>query len=465
MVVAQIIRLSPPDLTNLALETPSSPMHQAVLGVLDGTNVLDAERRVRLDEIRAYVDSKLGRAPELRRIVHKPGPFGGRPVWIDDASFRIENHVLVARLPEPGGEAQLLAFAELSMATLMDRSRPLWQIWLLEAYAENRVGILIKVHHALADGLAMVNLAGQIFDLEPSPHRAAIAPWSPAPPPSRSELVRENFARKAAWFARAAARVRDPALLVRSAAVTYRGVAAAIRQGRGAPSTSLNRPTGIGRRIGVTRLALEEVKALAHAQSVKVNDVFMYVVARGLREVVLSRGEPAGGILLRASIAVSLHRNGDTAISGNLVGNIIVPLPLDDADPLEELAIIASASARAKATQRAAGAPGVMVLLASTGLTRLYLRHQHLVNVVATNLPGPPRPLYLAEAQLQDAIAIAPLAGNVTASFAALSYNDNLNLSMQVDEQAWPDLDVLLEGMRTGWLDLQTAKGTTALSG
>jgi diacylglycerol O-acyltransferase / wax synthase len=450
-----VIRLSLPDIVNLALETPRSLMHQAALGVLDGPQCLDDEGHVRLGDIRADLESKLGHIPGLRHVLQETGPLGGRPVWIDDPSFRIENHVRLARLPDPGGEAQLLAFAEQRIATMLDRSRPLWEIWLLEGYGESRVGIFFKVHHALADGPAMVNMVGQLFDLTPTVHRAPAAPWFPAPPPSRTELVKENLARKATWSARAAGQLLHPVLLGRSMAKVYGGVAAAVRQGSGAPRTSINAPTGIARRIGATRLPLDEVKDVAHAQSVKLNDVFLYVVVRGLRDVLLQRGEPVDGVELRASIAVSLRRRGDTTTSGNLVGNMLVHLPMDCPDPVEGLAITAAASARAKSTQRAAGAPGVMVALSSTGLTRRYLRHQHMVNLVATNLPGPPVPLYFVGARLRDVIAIAPLAGNVTASFAALSYDEILSVSVQVDERAWPDLDVLTEGIRTGWLDLR----------
>ena len=463
MPPAPVIRLSRPDLTKLALETPSSPMHQAALGVLVGTEILDPEGHVRIDDIRADVQSKLEHIPELWRVLHKPGPLGGMPVWIDDPNFQIENHVLVACLPEPGGEAALLRFAETNMATLLDRSRPLWEIWLLESYADDRVGILIKVHHALVDGLAMVNLVGQLFDLTPAPHRdEGTAPRSPLPPPLRSEVVRENLAGKAAAVAHAASRLRHPERIARSAKTSFRGVAAVIRQGRGAPRMSFNMPAGVGRRIGVTRLPLAAVKTLAHARGVKLNDVFMFMIARGVREVARNRGEPVDGVQLRLSIAVSLHRADGMTTSGNSVGNMIVPLPMGDADALEDLATIASASAHAKATQRPAGAPGVMVLLSSTGLTRLYLRHQHLINLVATNLPGPPVPLFFAGARLQDIVALAPLAGNVTASFAALSYDGSLSLSVQADEEAWPDLQVLVEGMRSGWLELTGASDLRA---
>ena len=378
-------------------------------------------------------------------------------LWIDDPDFLIENHVLPALLPAPGGEARALAFAEHELQTLMDRSRPLWVMWLLEGYAQDRVGILIKVHHALADGAAMVNMIGQIFDLDPHALIEAPSPWNPASPPARLELVHDDLTRWATWLRRVAFRLRRPVTLFKSAATTCRGAIAEISQGRRAPVTSLNRPIGISRRVAVTRLPLDEVKAVARGHRVKLNDVFLALVAGGLRAVLLSRGEPIEGVQLRASVAVSLHRPGDEKTSGNLVGKLIVPLPMDGNDAVARLAAIAASSARAKATQRAVVNPQLMVWLARSRLTKLYIRRQHFINVLTTNLPGPPQPLYFAGARLLDALAIPPIAGNVTVSFAALSYAGGLDLSLVADATSWPDLDVLQDGMRASWLALNLA--------
>ncbi|HET7419564.1 MAG TPA: wax ester/triacylglycerol synthase family O-acyltransferase [Candidatus Dormibacteraeota bacterium] len=453
-VMGAFVRLTASDQTNLAVEAADTPMHQAALGVLRAGPLLDAGGRLRIEMIRRHVAARLDRVPEMRRILHRTGPLGAE-LWIDDPNFKIENHVLLAALPPPGGEAQALAFAERRLETLMDRSRPLWEMWFLEGYAQDRVAILVKLHHALADGPAMLNVIGQIFDIEPDVVTERPSTWRPAARPTLLELLRDNLRRSAGWLRRIASSLRHPVAVVKSAAAAYHGAIEEIRQGRGAPATSINRPIEASRRLAVDRLPLAEVKAVAHERGVKLNDVFLAVVAGGLRAVLLARGEPVDGVRLRASVAVSLHRPGDATTWGNLVGTIIVPLPMDGDDAGVRLGRIAEASVRAKTTQRAVVNPHVMVWLARSRLARLYIRRQHFINVLTTNLPGPPVPLYFAGARLVDAIAVPPIAGNVTVSFAALSYDGNLNLSAVADAGSWPDLDVLQEGMRASWLELK----------
>ena len=455
--MVQLNRLSAMDLTNLALEAPDAQMHQLAFGVLDGAGLVDARGHVRIDRVRRHVEARLDRVPELRRKLYQPGWLGGRALWVDDPDFRVEDHVLAARLPEPGGAAELMAFAEQQMSVLMDRSRPMWQVWFLEGCSADTAGIVIKLHHALADGPAMVNVVGQIFDLEPGPFDQTHLGWKPSPPPSRGALIRDNLAGKASWVWRAGRALSHPIALARSAAGLYRGARETIRVGRHAPRTSLNRPIGITRRVAAVSVPLFEVKALAHATGVKVNDVFLAVIAESLRKALLRRGETIDGAPLRASVAVSLRHPGDAATSGNRIGTMVVPLRLDDDGPLERLAAIASASARAKATQRAVLTPGLMLLMARLGVTRAYIRRQRLINLLTTNLPGPPMPLYFAGSRLVDAIAIPPIAGNVTASFAALSYGARLELSVVADAESWPDLDLLADAMRSTWLRLKAA--------
>ena len=443
--MATLERLSLADLTNLAIESRDTPMHQAAFAVM-GT--------VRLDRLRRHLESRLGRVPELRRVLRTTRPPEGGPLWVDGAAFRIEDHVHGATLPPPGGEATALRFVEARMAEVMDRSRPLWEMWLLEGYGPGRVGLLIKLHHALADGPAMVNVVGQIFDLWPDEIDDPPAAWRPAPPPSRGELIRDNLRLWAGGLRRAGRRLRHPVRIVLAAATNSRGAFEATRRGWDAPRTSLNRPIGVGRRIAVLRVSLAEAKAVAHRSGVKLNDVFLCVVAGGLRRLMVSRGEDLGCSSLRASVAVSLHPSDDGATVGNLVGTVVVPLPLERLEPASMLARIGAAAALAKSRQRAVVTSGLMVYLAKTGFTRWYIRRQHLINVLTTNLVGPPTPLYLAGARLEEAIAIPPIAGNVTVSFAALSYAGALDLSVIADAASWPDLDVLVEGMRASWQEL-----------
>jgi diacylglycerol O-acyltransferase / wax synthase len=467
--MAALERLTVADLTNLAVEGTDTPMHQGGLGVVDGRPLLDAEGRVAIDRVRAHLQARLDRVPELRRILYPTGPFEGRPLWVDDPAFRIENHVLVAQLPPPGGESQALKFAEGMMASLMDRTRPLWQLWFLEGYGEGNIGIFLKLHHVFADGPAILNIIGLLFDLEPGILDSP-SPWSPSPPPPARVLALDNFARKGRAAKRAIRQLAHPVLLGRSAGVATRGIWAALQEGRGAPRTSINRPIGPTRRVGVVRLSLADVKSVAHELGVKVNDVFLDLIAGGLRAVLVSRGVPVDQMDIRASMAVSLHSSRRDLV-GNHAGTMIVPLPIGEAGAATRLPLIAANTARAKARQRGAVPQAFMAVLALSGLTRFFIRRQHLVNVLVTNLSGPQFPLYVAGGRLLDAVPIPPIAGNVTVSFAALSYDGNLVLSVHADRKTWPDLDLVLEGMRSGWRELQgatavvpAAQGLSALS-
>ncbi len=468
--MSAIERLSLADLTNLAVEAPDTPMHQGALGLLDGATLVDREGRVRIERIRTHVEGRLERVPQLRRVLYETGPFQGRPLWVDDPGFRIENHVLLARLPTPGGEAAALEFAEGMMSSLMDRTRPLWELWFLDGYGQGKVGVFLKLHHVFADGPAVLNIISLLFDLEPGHAEVVPVHWSASPAPSDRALVFDNAARKARLAVRLARQLAHPIVLARASAASARGLWEALKEGFGAPHTSLNRPIGSRRRVGVIRLSLAEVKALAHSAEAKVNDVFLDLIAGGLREVLLARGAAVDEISIRASMAVSLHSARDGAMVGNHVGTMIVPLPIGEVDVRARLASIAEATSRAKAKQRGAVPQTFMALLALSGLTRFFIRRQHLVNVLVTNLAGPPFPLYIAGARLEDAIPIPPIAGNVTASFAALSYDGRLDVSVHADLDSWPDLDVLMRGMGATWRQLQSGsavpaeQGLTALS-
>lgn len=197
------------------------------------------------------------------------------------------------------------------------------------------------------------------------------------------------------------------------------------------------------------------MKEVAHLHDATMNDVFLALVAGGLRRVLLTRGEPVAGASIRASMAVSLHR-GDHSMSGNNVGTVIVSLPVDVEPTDEFLSAVASATALAKTKQLPADSTRLMVVLARLGITRAFIRRQHMINVLTTNLPGPPVALYMAGARLHDPVAIPPIAGNVTVAFAALSYDGGVTLSVLAERASWPDLDLLMTSMRVCWLELRS---------
>ncbi|HSP08981.1 MAG TPA: wax ester/triacylglycerol synthase domain-containing protein [Candidatus Dormibacteraeota bacterium] len=451
-------RLTLADLANLAAEAADTPMHQGALGILEGPSLLDEDGRVRIEAVRTHVAARLDRVPELRRILFQTGPLQGRPLWVDDPEFAIENHVLVARLPEPGGESRALRFAEGMMASLMDRSLPMWQMWFLEGYGAGKVGLFLKLHHVFADGQGILKIVSLLFDLEPGVVELVRSPWIAAQPPLPRTLAIDNLARKGRLLTQAGLRLAHPVSLARSTGITLRAIWATVQEARGAPRTSLNVPVGPTRRVGTMTLPLADVRELAHAESVKVNDVFMDLIAGGLREVLMERGARVEGVRIRASMAVAQKAPREPERVGNHVGTMIVPLPIDIDDARARLAVIAAATAHAKSRQQSAVPQTFMATLALTGLTRLFTRHQHLVNVLVTNLVGPQFTLYVAGARLESVVPIPPIAGNVTAAFAAFSYDGHLTLSVHADGDAWPDLEALMHGMERTWLRLTGAR-------
>jgi hypothetical protein len=252
--------------------------------------------------------------------------------------------------------------------------------------------------------------------------------------------------------------VAHPAALTRRAAMGISSMLEAIRQGRGASRMSFNRPVGSSRRISAMHLELDALKAVARREGVKVNDVFLYLIAAALRHALLARGDRIEGESLRISVAVSGMRFG-RSVSGNHAGTVIVSIPVDVEDPRDLLPAVAAATARAKAKQLPVMSTGLMVLLGRAGITRLFIRHQHMLNVLTTNLPGPPIPLYFAGGQVRNPIAIPPIAGNVTISFAALSYDGALTLSVVGDGEVWSDLGPVIRAMQSAWTALLDALG------
>jgi len=450
-----LARLSAADLSNLALEAPDTPMHQAVLALVEAAPLRGPDGRVLIERLREHVASRLERVPQLRQVVHRPGLFRGRPLLVDDPRFRIENHVLLETLPAPGGEAAALAFAERQMALRFDRSRPLWAIWVLDGVTRDRLGVLIKLHHAIADGPAMVNILAQVFDIEPLPPGRCTEAWSPAPPPRGGELVRDNLAQRLATLKLWIAALAHPGRTFRAGVAAVRALLEELQQADGAPRTSFNRPVGAGRRVAALHVSLDDAKAIAHGLGVKLNDVFLFVAARGLRDALRGRGENVRGVSLHMSIAVTRPAVRSATVSGNHVGTVVVPVPVGIDDAASELRSIAEATAQAKTMQEASLSMELMVLLAETGVARAFTRRQHMLNVLTTNLPGPPVPLYMAGARLESPVAMPPIAGNVTVSFAALSYEAGLCFSLVADARAWPDLAAVSAGMASGWRELQ----------
>ena len=190
-------RLSPVDAANMRVERHGRPMNVAALGVADGPPLLDAAGRLRLEEVRADLERRLHLAPRLRQVLVWPRPGLGPPAWADDPRFDIRWHVRARSVPAPGDEAALLAVCSELNQPPLDRSRPLWELWLLPGLADGNVGMLFRLHHAVADGIAAIALMGALLEDTPGTPPQPAPPWRPAPAPSGWQPKRQQPAQRA----------------------------------------------------------------------------------------------------------------------------------------------------------------------------------------------------------------------------------------------------------------------------
>ncbi|HEU4947304.1 MAG TPA: wax ester/triacylglycerol synthase family O-acyltransferase [Kribbella sp.] len=432
-------RLTPLDVSNLRVEEHGLPMHVAALAILDARPLIDSTGRLRLDAIRTHVEQRTSQARRLRQVLVRPRLGLGPPLWVDDQGFAIERHIRTRALAAPGDEAALLAACgELNQVPL-DRSRPLWELWLLTGLSGDRVGLLIRLHHVVADGIAAIALFGSLFDLEPTASVPSAPVDQPEPRPGDWFLFRSNLRDRRHAVRRMIAALGHPAGLASRVVVWARQAGALIRLGR-APAVSLNRPVGPNRRIMLARADLAATKAVAHRHNAKVNDVVLTAVAGGARRLLDSRGELTAELVLKVSVAASTR--GAEQAGGNRVGIRVVPIPVGGSDPVLRLDQIATetASQRSRPPYQPAGRVlqrwmvGVMF-------------HQRLVNLLLSNLPGPPAPLYFAGARMLEMFQVGVVQGNLALGVGVLSYAGQLNFDVVADTDAFPDLAVFLEGL------------------
>jgi diacylglycerol O-acyltransferase / wax synthase len=437
-------RLTGADRTNLMSERPGVPWHVGLVGVLDGAPLIAADGSLAVDRVADALRQALWREPRLRQVIRRTRPLQGPPVWVDAAAVPIEQHLRVEPVPPPGDEPAFLDTCERVLAPPMDRSRPLWDVTLLPGLVGGRVGLVVRLHHAVADGVAALRILAALLDGPPATTTAR-----PTPAPSGAQLAADAW-RVRRRSLRASVRRRPDWHHATSTVRALRGQLAELRHpAQPFPRTSLTRPLSANRQLAVLRLPLAAVRAAASTHGGSVNDAVLAAVAGGLHAVLASRGEPAD-VPVRASVPVSLRvagaAEGDPL--GNRVGVLLVALPLDEPDPGRRVARIAATTREEKVRARQAGALVVMSTTLGVRLALPLLRRQRLVSVFVTNVPGPATRLSLAGAELLEAYPAAPIAGNVTLGVGVLSYAGDLSLGLVTDADAWPDLPVFRNALQ-----------------
>ena len=448
--------LSPLDSLFLHLESPRTPMHMGSIGVFEGAPLTDADGRVRIEELRRRVDTRLRLVPKLRQHLSSSPLMLLPRRWEDDPAFDIAAHVRQAAVPSPGSDAELLELSAEILSWPMCRARPLWELWVIEGLAGGRIAVLEKLHHSVADGLGGVELAAVLLDLERHPRPAAGEPeaWHPRRGTGLARLVAEDMASMAhdagSRMGHRAAGVLHPRRVLCGAQSVVDGLRSLLTPAAAlAPRCSLNAGVGRRRRVAVVRQRLASLRTVERWAGGSVNDVLLTAVAGGVRALHLARREPMHD--LQVLLPVGTGHHGDLAL-GNAVSAMVVRLPLDEADPLACLRRVAAATASAKRHHQAAAATaliGELGLGLQPGIAAVaaVIHRQPFVNLVVTNVPGPDDSLYAMGARMLEAIPIVPIAGNLSMGVAAFSYHGQFTVGILADRDRCPDVDVMARGM------------------
>jgi diacylglycerol O-acyltransferase / wax synthase len=443
---SNIDRLTAQDLMSIWPEEMGWSQDIGALAILDGSGMHDSDGRFRIETARGEIGRRLHRVPRFRQLLYQPAFGLGWPLWMDAPSFDVAEHVRVLPLDGHLGEARLLLACEELRSRRLNRSRPLWEMWFLPGLPGGRVGMFIKVHHSIADGVAGIAALGAFFDTVPDPRVTIERPWSPRVRPLTRELFEDNIRRRIEGAGRMFSKVAHPVETVHQVKEAWPAAHEAFVEGR-APRTSLNQRIGWHRRFALVRSNLALVKRIGRAHDATVNDVLMVALAGGLRDLLLARGEHVAEQVFRAFVPVSLHTEQPGKARGNLDGGMVVPLPIGEADDVRRLQLIAGETANRRKKYRP---PGGM-LFGSIPIQRVALRlapHQRVMNTYAANVPGPPVPLYFAGAAVLELFPVVPILGNVSIGVGALSYAGQFNVTAVADREICPDLEIFAEGMR-----------------
>jgi diacylglycerol O-acyltransferase / wax synthase len=430
------------------------PQDIGALAILDGRDLFDAGGRFRLEAVRHVVASRLHLVPRFRQVLRSPGRGQGAPYWADAPAFDLARHVLELHLEAPAGEAQLLEAVETLRSVRFERRHPLWAMWLITGLPDQGVGLFVKVHHTVADGLAAMMIMASFLDdaadaLHPPPRA-----WHPRPAPLPSALVADNLRRRACGLLPALAVVARPGKVLMSAREMWPAVRELVAE-RPGDETSIDRIVGAGRRLALVRSDHRTIRRIGRTFGASVNDVLLTAIAGGLRRLLESRGEPVEGVTLRIYVPVSLRRRLRGPQEGTNIAQMAVPLGLGDADPVERLGRIAAETRQRKARSR----PPLGKIFRGRLVTKLLLRAvvAQRVNVTSASIPGPFRSRYLAGARVREIFPVIPLLGNQPLGVGAISYADTFNIGIAADRDMFPDLDVLAEGMRADLAALAAA--------
>jgi WS/DGAT/MGAT family acyltransferase len=434
-------RLSGLDTSFLHLERSGAHMHVASVSIFEG----EAPTH---QEFRDHIASRLHLVPRFRQKLRFVPFAQSRPVWVDDPHLNLEYHVRQTALPAPGSDEQLRNLASRIFSQQLDRSKPLWELWLVEGLTGDRFAIVGKSHHALVDGVSGVDITTVLFDLDPEPQGAPDKPppWLASPEPTDmrllGEALKERVTSPTEIYRGFRAALRGPRQVLRGLGATSKMVSA----GMSAPDSVFNVEIGPHRRFQMTQADLDDLKRVKDAHGGTVNDVILSIVAGALGKYLRARGHDTEGLELRAMVPVSVRATDEHGALGNRITAMFAPLPVWCEDPVERLHLMSAEMGDLKSSGQAVGAEILTKLtdFAPSTIASQAARlqpAQRFFNLVVTNVPGPQFPLYVLGRKMESIFPMVPLARRQALCIGIMSYNGQVNFGLVGDYDGMAGLD------------------------
>lgn len=451
-------------------ETPTWHMHVSALMTIDPST---SPEPWSFERLRALTLERLPQVPQFRwKFIEVP--FGlDRPLWVEDEEFDPEFHIRRIGVPSPGGPDELGNLVGQLTSYKLDRRKPLWEMWVIDGLADGKIAILVKMHHAIIDGASGAGLAEVLLDLDVVPRPPSDETVGKIDGPGGAnplELFGQGLLNA---FIRTPYRMMRMSWQLANQGLVWSGFLRrknAPTQVFSAPRTSLNGSVSAHRRFGAARVDLSRVKALRKAYDVKVNDVVLALCAGALRRY-LEKADALPEHALIAQCPVSLRTDEDRDAIGNRVGSLFCSLATDISDPVLRLQAIHASTQSAKEMREALSVHSIMGLTDTTppGLislaSRMYSasgigrRTPPPVNVVISNVPGPPFPLYLAGGRLESLYPMGPLLFEMGLNITVMSYCDSIDFGLMCCPELIPDPETIAEGIELALAELEEAAG------
>jgi WS/DGAT/MGAT family acyltransferase len=433
-------RLTSLDASFLEVETPTAHMHVGWAAVFAPPA---GRTRPSFTELRDHVEKRLARAPRYRQKLLGV-PLGvSEPVWVDDPDFDVMQHVHRA------GSGDFRSVADKVLSQPLDHDRPLWELWIADRLDDGRIGVVGKVHHCMVDGVAAVELATLMLDPSPEPAAAELDEWHPEGAPTGLRLLAGALLDRAQEGARLARLPLSLALQPRRALRLVGAGASALRAARHsaspAPESALNEPISPLRHVASARRPFADLRAIKRRHGASVNDVVLAVAAGGVRRFFVRRGETPTA--LKTMVPVSV-REGNADELGNRISFVFVELPCDEPDPVRRLERVKESMGERKEGGEPEAAQMLLdaVAYAPRTVQRVVSRaaaSARAFNLVVSNIPGPPVPLYMVGCRLEEVYPIVPLADRHAVSIGLTTVDDQAFFGVYADRETLPDADEL----------------------